>query len=880
MAAPPEELEPGRRILHYQLVEKLGQGGMGVVWKATDASLDRAVALKALPSAFSADPERLARFEREARLLASLNHPNIATVYSVHQVDGVRYLSMELVPGEDLAQRIARGPVPVPEALEIARQIAVALEAAHESGVVHRDLKPANIRITPDGRVKVLDFGLAKAMDPDTRSSSLSASPTHAISAMTGNMIIGTAAYMSPEQARGQGADRRADIWSFGVVLYEMLTGTRAFDGDTVSDTLAAVLRAEPDRAKLPADVPARLRSLLDRCLEKNARRRLRDIGEAVVALEDLIAGGVAAEPASAAAANGSTRAARAWWPVAVAVLALVVAGVAWLRPAARPQPLRKLTLSLRSAAEPLQGSLSLSPDGSRVAFFQGTELWVRDLAQLESRKLAENGDTDFEPTWSPDGSSIAFVRGSTLVRVGLATGAVSPICSFVGFTGGSRGIWGADGRILFTAGSDHVYEVPQAGGTPKILIPRLDSLEVDLHHPVRLPGKDAFVCVIHTPLGGPNVLAVVEAGGKRHPLLEVPGGTLQSPVYDHRGYLLYARTGDGGGIWAMPFSVARLRATGEPFLVAPGAGWPTIDVDGTLAYRPGEADRRAQVVVVDRQGAVKDTIGGVVPGLWSLSVSPDGRMLAVEVRDASEGDILGYDLERRTVGRLAFGPGRQLEPAWSADGRTLVYRDLTLSAVMVAPADGSRSPRAVAKGVQPRFMPDGRHVVTSLRGAGGIDIMMTPLVAGADSLRVPAPGVDNYPVPAPHAPFLAYTSDESGSDEVYLRPWPGGEGRWQVSTNGGSLPQWSPSGDRLYYRHDARWYEVDVQLVPSVRLGTPRILFDLELVRVRSFARHTIVPTRDPNRFYAIREVEGEQHGGIDAVVVQNWLAEFERRR
>ncbi len=882
MAATPQELRSGQQILHYRLIEKLGEGGMGVVWKATDSSLDRPVALKALPPAFSADSERLARFEREARLLASLNHPNIATVYSVHQVEGVRYLSMELVPGEDLTQRIARGAVPVSEALELARQMALALEAAHESGVVHRDLKPANIRITPDGRVKVLDFGLAKALETDTRSSSLSASPTYALSAMTGGMIIGTAAYMSPEQARGQAADRRADIWSFGVVLYEMLTGSRGFDGETVSDTLAAVLRAEPDRSLLPRDLPVRVRALLERCLEKSPRRRLRDIGEAVLVLEDVLAGRGAEVEAPVAATTPAAAPAgfRAWWPLAVAALALVAAGVAWMRPAPGPAPLRKMTLALQTTASPVQLPV-LSPDGTQLAYVQGTELWVRDFTQLTSRRLAEGLDEDFRPLWSPDGQSIAFGTASALSRVSVTGGAISQICAVPDFTGGAGGAWPREGRILFTRGSDHLYQVAQGGGVPAVLVARIDSTEGDLHHPLVLPGKGAIVCILHLLKSGPTVIAVVEPG-KRRELLAVTSGFLWQLEYDPRGFLIYGRLGDGAGIWALPFSVDRLEATGEPFLIAPDGGSPSIASNGSLSYRLGLAGLESHVIRLDRSGAVRDTLGRPSPGLWSLLPSPDGRSLAVEIRETGEGDIWSYDLERGTEGRLAFGPGRQGEPAWSPDNLTLAYREFSTTTVMLAPADGSRAPRRFVNGMHPHFTPDGKKILYSRDAkANRVDIWIASLESSGDSMAVLATAAEeNYPAPAPQAPFMAYDSDESGQTEVYLKPYPQGDGRWQVSMKGGERPVWSRTGDRLYYYNDTDLYEVPVQLTPSVRLGTPRVIFRMSPLRLRTIGRFTVLPTADPDRFYAIQNTGAPAQSPNDAVVVENWPAEFAKRK
>ena len=617
MSNDPRGLASGQQILHYRLSEKLGEGGMGVVWKATDTTLDRQVAIKVLPAAFAADPERMARFEREARLLASLNHPNIATVFSVHTVEGVRYLTMELVPGDDLVQRIAAGPTPVAEAIEIARQIALALEAAHDSGVIHRDLKPANVRITPEGRVKVLDFGLAKALEASTSSPALSQSPTFA-GTMASGMIIGTAAYMSPEQARGKPVDRRADIWAFGVVLYELLTGRRVFEGETISDTLAAVLRAEPDRALLPADLPRAVRALIDRCLEKTPHRRLRDIGEAVLLLEDVQGGRVVDAPEAAPVlAPRSPARERLIWGVALAAVAVaaLLSGTL-LRPAPPAPHLRKLTLMLEHPRGEV-GAPVLSPDGRQIAYVVGRTLWVRDLAQITSRNLAEGLDEDFRPAWSPDGASIVIGRADGLNKVAVASGAITPVCAVGDFSGGSGGTWTPDGRIIFAKGIDHLYVVPAGGGTPAVFLEK-DSLDADLHHPHILPGGRAVVHVRHLAQGGAIVLAVVE-GGKRRDLLKLPAGYLWEPIYDPRGFIFYSRLGEGAGVWALPFSLDRLQVSGEAFLVAPGASGPTIASDGNLAYRLGTQSLESMVVLVDSAGAVVDTLRPPAPesGHW-----------------------------------------------------------------------------------------------------------------------------------------------------------------------------------------------------------------------------------------------------------------------
>jgi Tol biopolymer transport system component len=878
MSGAPEALGSGQQILHYRLTEKLGEGGMGVVWKAHDTSLDRSVAIKVLPPVFAADPERLARFEREARLLASLSHPNIATVHSVHVVDGVRYLTMELVPGEDLAQRIARGPVPVAEAIEIARQIALALEAAHESGVIHRDLKPANVRITPDGRVKVLDFGLAKALEASVPASILSQSPTLVGTAMGAGTLIGTAAYMSPEQARGQTADRRADIWAFGVVIYEMLTGKRAFEGDTVSDILAAVLRAEPDRAPLPGELPRPVRTMLDRCLEKDPRRRLRDIGEALLVLEDVQAGRVAAEPAPIAAPRSAGRR-RVVWAVgvgAIAVLALL-AGTA-LRPTAPETPLRKFTLALEKDEGEIASPV-VSPDGRQIAFFHQRKLWIRDLGQLTSRALAEGVDEDFRPLWSPDAEFIVFAGRDGLSRVAISSGAIAPICQVSEFSGGAGGAWAPDGRLLFTKGVDHLYGVPAGGGVPAIFLEK-DSLDVDLHHPHRLPGDRGLLYVRHLNLGGPNTLAWAK-GDRRRDLLQLPTGLIWEPIYDPRGYIVFSRIGEGAGLWALPFSLDRQQVTGEPFLIAPEGGSPSVASDGNLVYRIGTFSAESRVVRVDRAGAVIEPLTEARRGHWSIALSPDERQLAVETRESGEGDVWLFDLERKAETRFVFGPGRQGEPAWSPDGREVVYTEFGQNVIYAKPADGSQAPRLVARGFLPHFTPDGQRLIFSRSSAdGAVDLWTCALGATSDSMPlVETPATEMFATPSPRGGHLLYTSDESGKQEVYLRQFPTGTGRWQVTTNGGTKGLWNRQGDRVYYWSDEGIYEVPIELEPAVRLGTPRLLFKLGELKLQSWGRYNFLPTSNPDQFLALQLTSQQTSASIHVVLVENWVAEFKGR-
>jgi len=876
--AADSPLSPGSQILHYRVTEKLGAGGMGEVWKAQDSTLGRDVALKALPPAFASDPERLGRFEREAKLLASLNHPNIATVYSVHEVAGTRYLAMEYVPGEDLSRRIARGAVPVREALEIARQVALALEAAHESGVVHRDLKPANVVVTPDDRVKVLDFGLAKALEGGPASGAMSQSPTFAGTLAASGVILGTAGYMSPEQARGKAVDRRADIWAFGVVLHEMLTGQRAFEGETISDTFAAILRAEPDHAALPALSPG-VRAMLLRCLEKDPRRRLRDIGEALLVLEDALAGREAAPAATAPApAAPAPRANRlAWMAALVAVAILAVLGGWLLRPRAPESPVRRLSLRLDEGAGSIT-SLVLSPDGRRVAFLRERELWVRDLDQVASRQLATDLNTNLRPAWSPGSDRIVYAAGSRLFSCEVASGAATGLCSSGDLSGGAGATWLGDSVIVYARGMDHLYRVAATGGPPGIWLARVDTLETDLHHPFALPGGRGVLFVRHLLTSGPQALCVRGRDGRVRELLRLADGLVWEPVYDPRGWIVFARAGDAAGVWAVPFSLDRLEVTGEQRLIVAEATSASVAAGGLLLCRPGASVFRSGLGVVTRAGVLVDTLIAPIAGLASLDLSPDGRRVAIESRVGGDADCLLFDLERHSTTRFAAGPGRQSVPVWSVDGGSVIYRsEPDGGRIVVRPADGSQRATPVVQGLNPRPTPDGRHIV--YQQGTPPDIWQASLDGRDSLLLVGTPAGEVNPAPHPRAGYLLYQSDEGGTRNVYLTEYPSGKARWQVSTREGELPFWSPRGDRAYYFEGDLLYEVAVELSPAVRLGEPRLLFDLQKQALQNWGRMTVLPTMDPGRFLALfREVD-RVTGLADAMLIENWSAGLARK-
>ena len=676
----------GARLGHYSVTAKLGEGGMGEVWRATDTQLNRDVALKILPEAFATDPDRLARFQREARVLASLNHPGIAAIYGIEEQDDTRALVLELVEGPTLADRISKGPIPLDEALPIAKQIAEALEAAHEAGVIHRDLKPANIKVREDGTVKVLDFGLAKALDPNPTGDP-SQSPTLTAAATQMGVIMGTAAYMSPEQARGKPVDRRSDIWSFGAVLYEMLTAERLFGGRDVSETLGAVLRLDPDWDALPDDAPPHLSALLERCLQKEPRQRLHHAADIRLVLEGAFE--QAQSPVGAAGAS-QTRWRRAL-PLVLSASAITAAmsGLAvWLATQPATSAVIRLGLPL-DAGEPLQiaaaaPDLAISPDGERVAYivgdrYGGGRLHVRSLDESASEILVPEGPL-YSPFFSPDGESVGFfdrTRPLVLKSVPSAGGSISTICELESDLRGAT--WGDDGHIIFGqfGSQSGLWRVSATGGEPEQLTtPNVSQGEIDHVYPQILPGGQAVLFTITAERIEESLIAVLSLDTLEHTVL-LRGGSY--PRYSPTGHVLY---GMEGTLFAVGFDRDRLETLGSPVsvqqgLLTKGQGAANFDLSasGSLIYTPGSfspsGERR--LVWVNRQGEEEEI--GVPSALYTAPrISPDGRYVAVEVMDQENMDVVVFDLQRDIGTRLTIDPGADSNPLWTPDGQSVVF--------------------------------------------------------------------------------------------------------------------------------------------------------------------------------------------------------------
>ncbi len=799
---------------HFEVTAVLGAGGMGEVYRARDTRLNRAVALKILPDAFAADPDRLARFQREAELLASLNHPNIAQIHGIEEEGGTRALVLELVEGPTLEERIASGPLSLDDALDIATQVADALEAAHEAGVVHRDLKPANVKVREDGTVKVLDFGLAKALDAGAGSGDPHTSPTLATAATRMGFIVGTAAYMSPEQARGRTVDRRTDVWAFGAVLFEMLTGRRAFAGDDVTGILAEVIKTEPAWATLSVDVPPAVSGVLRRCLQKDPRERMRDIGDVRLGLlggfEDP-ARRVTAPPADGAPTGAGGGWKRYW--VGLAGAAVVIAAVA-VGPAVRivtpPAPAVAFPVRFTIPAAPnMVPFVELSPDGRHLAYLESDEgrearLWVHSLESGQARELAAADTSGFTVFWSPDSRFVAFSDAGSLRRVDLASGAVETVCDTPRLFGGS---WNADGVIVF-GGISGIMRVPAEGGNP-VPLTRVDSARGELGHvaPRFLPDGRHFLYLRASSDSTVSGLYVgsldvdpVEQNPDRLVATRQNGTHAPSAGPAAPGQLLLLQ---GDRLLAQPFDEQRLDLAGDPTVVTEGVGAYdvfaafSVSRNGVLAFRGAEATRSVLWIEPTGQESGATAMDGL-DDPENPRLSPDGRRLALVVDD----DIWVFDLEGRPPIRLTFDEGDAASPLWTPDGARIVYEgDGSLYSVS---ADGAGQPERVG----PRghyhahaWAPNGNLIAASISGE---QVRLVEFAAAPDSEAremFPSPANEGFSAAlSPDGRWLAYTSDATGALEVWVRPYAGPGAPVRVSPAGGTEPVWARDGAALYY--------------------------------------------------------------------------------
>jgi serine/threonine protein kinase len=785
----------GTKVGTYEIVGPLGKGGMGEVYRARDSRLKREVAVKVLPDAFARDAERVARFQREAEVLATLNHPHIAAIHHLEEFEDCRFLILELVEGETLAERIAKGPIPLDETLTIAKQIAEALEAAHEEGIIHRDLKPANIKLTPRGAVKVLDFGLAKVREGDSPSAVLTNSPTVTVGSTFGT-IMGTAAYMSPEQAKGKEADRTSDVWAFGCVLYEMLTGRPMFEGETVNEILAGILKVEPDWLPLPPGTPEGLRRLLRRCLRKDKQERLQHMGDARIEIAEIQSG---TETEIRQMPNPSRTKERLAWGLLLAIITLVavIASALAVR-LARPVPEMRVDVVTPPTGDPV--SLSISPDGQKIVFVAnsgGSRLWLRSLDSASARPLMGTDNGSF-PFWSPDNRSIGFFADGRLKRIDIDGGSLQTFANTSANAYG--GTWNRDGLILFSASpASPILRVSAAGGQPEA-VTKIEAPQLGHRFPIFLPdGRHFLYFATAAPIEASGLYIGNLDGSQPRRLL----GPITALAYTPSGQLLFARQGT---LFAQNLDASRMELTGSPSAVAENVVTVSASAANSIAYRTGSGIER-QFVWLDRAGKEIEKVGNPDTATpTNPALSPDGRRVAVSRTVGGNLDIWLLELQRAVVSRFTFDAAGETYPVWSPDGRRIVFTSSRkgVNDLYLKPSTGAGMEEPLLATMLNKqgqdWSPDGRFL---LFGSPPVnpDIWALPMDGDRKPfVVVQTPFSERLGQFSPDGKWIAYESNESGRFEIYVQPFPGPGGKWQVSTNGGAQPRWRRDGKELFY--------------------------------------------------------------------------------
>ena len=846
----------GKSLAHYEITAEIGKGGMGEVYQAKDTKLGRDVAIKVLPQEFAKDTERVVRFQREAKLLASLNHPNIAAIHGLEESDGIHFLVLELVEGDTLASRIEGGPIPVEKSLKLGLQIAEALEAAHEKGVIHRDLKPANIKVTPDGKVKVLDFGLAKAYVGDPENINLSNSPTLSDMATQQGVILGTAAFMPPEQAKGKTVDKRADIWAFGVVLFEMLTGRQLFTGETVSETLAAVIKSEPDWNSLPPNLHPRIRLMLERCLEKDPKNRYGVVNDARVDIDKALTdpGGVYAQPVAAAEPHGNLRSVISWIAAAVVFTAIIVGVLIWNLRAPGPRQVIRLDHELPESqqfSDLKYPALAVSPDGKQLAYSTRAGIYLRSMDELNARLIIGTEENPTTPFFSPDGQSIGYwsLSAHQLKKISINGGVSLPLCDVGVVTGG---YWNTDGTIVYGDYPGKIMEVPDNGGEPKPLITEKFGL---LAGAQILPDGKSLLYFISAGGDTKVVVKSLESGETKELF---PG---HHPYYLSTGYIVYVADAN---LFAVPFDADTLEVAGKHvpmgqsiWRLSPGnAPQYAVSNGGTLVYLQGvntTATSGRTLVWVDFEGKIEEL--DAPPRIYLFpKISPDGTRVAFAIVDPEIGniDIWVLDLERKTLARLTTDEGINIQLIWTPNSKKIVFctnRDSRYGSIYWRAADGTGKDEQLFSMPNLTVFPyswskDGKTLVMG-ETDGTLDASASAAIwdigilsMEGDHIRTPLlheEYAEVQPQVSPDGQWIAYCSSETGQNnaEVYVRPFPDvDKGKIQVSTNGGLSPRWTPDGKKLLYLNSQNELMiVTVETEPTLKLGTPRILFESKYV-------------------------------------------------
>lgn len=893
----------GKTISNYKILQKLGEGGMGVVYKAQDTKLEREVAIKVLPEEFAKDLDRLARFKREAKLLASLNHPNIATIYGLEESDGEHFLALELVEGETLADQLSSGPLKSQEALETCRQIAEALESAHEKGIIHRDLKPSNVKVTPEGQVKVLDFGLAKAFEVSETGKASSVdpfkSPTLTVGTSRSGVILGTAAYMSPEQARGKPLDKRTDIWSFGCLLYELLTGRQMFKRGTTSDTIAAILEHEPDWENLPENLPLGIRTLLFRLLQKDSRKRLHDIADARIVIEEVLAEDSRPfQKTFRTPAEVSTRGWRRAVPWSLVGVIAIIAVIAFWNPWRNDKPLRKsitqfaINLPPTRTLDPgLRPSVAISSQDRNIVYVSvhedRTQLYLRAMDQLHATPIPGTDDAS-GPFFSPDGEWIGFFASGKLKKTSLSGGAPQILCDAAL---GRGACWGPDNNIIFTAApGTGLWRISANGGEPQV-VTRLDLENGELTHrwPEILPGGKAILFTIRTSSNSSFddasiALFSFKTGQKR---ILIEGGAIAR--YVPTGHLAFARAGT---LHAVPFDLEKLQVTGpsipilERVIIDPatGAAQFSFSENGSLVYIQGDlwiAERT--LLKVNHKGEIQPLTKKRHPFQTPRS-SSDGKRLAVMIEAAND-DVWIYDISRDNFTRLTYEAGSNVSPIWTLDSQKVIFSSNRAGPYNIfwKPVDSSGPAEQLTTSEYIEFpnslSRDGKALIyTQNHPITGLDIWLLPFQEKSKPRRFIITSYNEFaPTISPDGKGIAYVSDESGQNEVYVQQFPGLGGKKQISTKGGAFPVWAPNGRELFYVNGDKMMAIEISIGPTFEISSPRQLFEggyLSRSANPSIPNYEI--SSDGHHFLMIRSEQ--KMAPTKLHVILNWFEELKR--
>ncbi len=898
----------GRRLGSYNIISELGAGGMGEVYRARDPKLDRDVAIKVLPEKFAHDHIRISRFHREAKLLAAVNHSNIASIYGLEESDGIQFLVLELVEGETLSERLKRGPIPAEDALKLALQITQAFEAAHERGIIHRDLKPANIKITPNDEAKILDFGLARAFSEDQENLGFYDSPSLSAITPASGIIFGTAFYMSPEQARGRKVDKRTDIWAFGCVFYEMLTGHPAFPGEDVAEIISAVIKGDADMDRLPDNIHPRMREVVARCLQKDLKKRYRDIGDVRFELEQVIAdpNGSLVQPVVVVKGQSKLQLIVPWVAATIFLTAIITGVMTWyfkpILPTESPRVSRLTYVlpenqQLLGALDPLSyPMIAISPDGSHFVYNTYDGLYLRSMNQLEARLIPGTEKLLLDPSFSPDGQWIAYMTiendQGRLEKISISGSEKIVLCNTQVFPGV---IWDRDDTIIYSHWHS-INRVSANGGTPEVLVE--DSNPYVLFPSQLLPdGTSLLFTRINTlpyPSNKGEIVVCSLETGDRKVLID---GLMAR--YLPTGHLVYRSL--GGDLNAVPFDLDALEVVGEPatmirdIWISNGVAYWAVSDTGTLIYIKREKSQsQGALVWVDWKGK-EEAAAAPSNAYTNLRFSPDGTKVALSIETAGNTDIWVRDLVRKTMMRLTFDNARDDAPIWTPDGKRIAFASTREGyGIYWISADGSGGVERLVSGGNKNVAPqawtsDGSTLIAvSDVGSTMLDIQylsmeddheLKPLLEG-NYMKF-------YPQLSPDGRWMAYVSDESGQFEVYIRPFPDVDGmKSQVSTNGGCQPTWSRDGRELFYRgikSDMHaLMTVSVETEPALRLGRPRILFRSAAVNPEGYWTYDISP--DGKRFLMIKPLESTDDGPTgeeqrEIIIVQNWFEELKER-